>query len=187
MTKRSAIPLAHLENVKQKKGETLKSYINHFNEMRNFVTWSPDTKVLAHLINGVLPETLLWGELQQKKCRSVNEFYKKAKKSGSVENKDLFPKCTNYHSLTTPLDHIYAVMERGLYRSLEPMKGNRARRDAKRNCDFHKDIGHNIDMCMALKDKFERLIRAGHFKEFVDEPQLMNKEERPQLRSPENF
>ena len=37
-TKKSVVPLAHLGNVKQKKGESLKSYINHFNEMSNFVT-----------------------------------------------------------------------------------------------------------------------------------------------------
>ena len=36
--RKTTILLAHLDNVKQKKGETLKSYINHFNEMSNFVT-----------------------------------------------------------------------------------------------------------------------------------------------------
>ena len=51
-TRKTAIPLAHLSNVKQKKGETLKSYINHFNEMSNFVTWSLDAGILAHLTKG---------------------------------------------------------------------------------------------------------------------------------------
>ena len=52
------------------------------------------------------------------------------------------------------------------------MKGDRARRDIKRNCVFHKDIGHNTDRCVALKYEIERLIRVGHFKEFVDKPQF---------------
>ena len=64
MTKKTVIPLAHLRNVKQKKGETLKSYINCFNDMSNFVTWSPDAGILAHLTNRVLPETPFWDELQ---------------------------------------------------------------------------------------------------------------------------
>ena len=38
VTRKTVIPLAHLRNVKQKKGETLKSYINYFNDMSNFVT-----------------------------------------------------------------------------------------------------------------------------------------------------
>ena len=61
--KKTAIPLAHFSNVKKKKGETLKSYINHFNEMSNFVTWSSDAGILVHLTNGMLPETLFWDEL----------------------------------------------------------------------------------------------------------------------------
>ena len=58
-TKKSVVPLAYLGNVKQKKGETLKSYINHFNDVSNFLIWSPDVGVLSHLTNGVLPETPL--------------------------------------------------------------------------------------------------------------------------------
>ena len=58
------------------------------------------------------------------------------------------------------------------------MKCERAQRDIKRNCAFYKDVGHTMDKCVALKDEIERLIRVGHFKEFVDEPQVVNKEER---------
>ena len=94
----------------------------------------------------------------------------KKQKNGLVENKGSLPKYNNYHSLTASLDHIYAVTDRGLYRSPEPMKGDRARRDKKRNYTFHKDIRHIIDRCVALKDEIERLIRAIHFKKFVDEP-----------------
>ena len=50
------------------------------------------------------------------------------------------------------------------------MKGDMFRRDIKRNCTLHKDIWHTTDMCVALKDEIERLIKAGYFKEFVDEP-----------------
>ena len=52
------------------------------------------------------------------------------------------------------------------------MKDDKVRRDIKRNCAFHKDIGHTTDKCVALKDEIERLIRVGYFKE--DEPQVAN-------------
>ena len=45
-----------------------------------------DARFLAHLTNGVLPETPFWDELQQKECKSVNEFYKKASKFLKLEN-----------------------------------------------------------------------------------------------------
>ena len=57
-TRKSIVPLAHLGNVKQKKGKNLKSYINYFNKMSNFMAWSPDAGVLTDLTNGVLLETL---------------------------------------------------------------------------------------------------------------------------------
>ena len=69
-----------------------------------------------------------------------------------------------------PLDHVYAMTDRNLYRSLKPMKGDRDRKDIKRNCAFHKEIGHTTNKCMALKDKIESLIRACYFKEFIDGP-----------------
>ena len=59
------------------------------------------------------------------------------------------------------------------------MKRDRVRRDIKRNYAFHKDIGHTMDKCVALKEEIERLIRAGYFKEFMDEPQAANREGQP--------
>ena len=109
----------------------------------------------------------------------------KKQKSGLVENKCPLSKYTNYHSLTAPLDHIYAMTDRGLYKSPEPMKGDRARRDIKQNCAFYKDIGHTTDRCIALKEEIERLIRAGHFKECINEPSMATREERPWQQNPE--
>ena len=79
------------------------------------------------------------------------------------------------------------VTDRSLYRQPEAMKGGRSQRNIKRSCAFHKDIGHNTESCVALKDEIEKLIRVGNFKEFIDEPHTVNKEERPQQRSPEKI
>ena len=50
------------------------------------VRWAPNTGVLAHFTNGVLLETPLWDKLQQKECKSVSEFYKKANRFLKLEN-----------------------------------------------------------------------------------------------------
>ena len=100
-----------------------------------------------------------------------------------METKGPLSKYTNYDSFTASLDYVYAVTDENLYRSPEPIKGDRVHRDIKRNCTFHKDIGHTTDKCMVLKDEIERLIKAGYFKEFIDEPQAANREERPRQRS----
>ena len=78
--------LDHLGNVKQKKEESLKSYLNRFTMELFRVRWAPDVEVLAYLTNGVLPETPFWDELQQKECKSVSKFYKNASKFLKLEN-----------------------------------------------------------------------------------------------------
>ena len=50
------------------------------------VRWAAGARVLAHLTNGVQPETPFWDKLQQKECKSVSEFYKKANKFLKLEN-----------------------------------------------------------------------------------------------------
>ena len=61
----------------------MKSYLNHFTIEQARVKWALDTGVLAHLTNEVQSR---WDKLQQKECRSTNEFYKKASKFLKLEN-----------------------------------------------------------------------------------------------------
>ena len=69
VTKQFAMPLAHLGNVKQHEGESLKSFLNCFATKLSRVRWAPDAEVLAHLTNGVLLETAFLDELQQKRMQ----------------------------------------------------------------------------------------------------------------------
>ena len=63
------------------------------------------------------------------------------------------------------------------------MKGDKVYKDIKRNCTFHKDIRHTTDNCVDLKDEIERLIMESYFKEFIDEPQVVNRKEQPRQQS----
>ena len=44
------------------------------------------------------------------------------------------------------------------------MKGDRSCKDIKKNYVLHKDIGHNIERCVTLRDEIERLMRVENFK-----------------------
>ena len=59
----------------------------------------------------------------------------------------------NYHSFTTPVDHIYVVTDKNLYRQPNAMKGDRSRRDVKKNYAFHKDTGHSTQRWGPLRMK----------------------------------
>ena len=55
-----------------------------------------------------------------------------------------------------------------MFKRPDEIEGNRSRRDVRNNYAYHKGIGHNIVKCNALGDKFERLIRTRHFREFLE-------------------
>ena len=74
-------------------------------------------------------------------------------------------------------------MDKNLYRQLDAMNRDTSRRDVKQNYAFHKDIRHNTERCVTIKDEIKRLIGASHSKEFLDEPQAATKDEWPHQRS----
>jgi len=39
--------------------------------------------------------------------------------------------------------------------------------DITKHCRFHQNYGHTTEECVALKDKIEELIQAGHLRQFV--------------------
>ena len=113
-----------------------------------------------------------------KRCRTRGE--ERINEPGARRNRKIGHWKTKGHSQSIPttipftvsLDHVYAIMDRNLYRPPKPMKGDRVRRDIKRNCTFHKNIEHTSVKSMVLMDEIESLIRVGYFKEFVDEPNV---------------
>ena len=73
------------------------------------------------------PGEALDGNKSKEKRNGQEKWVKSPKKqqNGLVENKVPLPKYTNYHSLTAPVDHIYAIIDKSLYRHPEVIKGDR--------------------------------------------------------------
>ena len=114
------------------------------------------------------------GEKDEKKKGSENKKAEekrgnssKKPRRGLADHKAPLPNYTNYHALNAPQDHVYAVSDKNLLIKPDEMRGNRSRKDVRKNYAYHKDIGHNTVKCNALKDEIERLIWASHFKEFL--------------------
>ena len=67
-----------------------------------------------------------------------------------------------------------------MFRKPDEIRGNRSWRDVRKNCAYHKDIGHNMVKCNTLRDEIERLIQAGYFREVLEnEPQVATTNKRP--------
>ena len=125
---------------------------------------------------------------ENKKAEEKRGNNPKKSQSGLADHKAPLLKYTNYHALNAPQDHIYTMTNKNLFRKSDEIRGNKSRRDVRKNCTYHKDTGHNTMKCNALRDEIERSIQARHFKEFLEnEPQVVVTNERPRQRSPERI
>ncbi|KAM6577815.1 hypothetical protein CsatB_029652 [Cannabis sativa] len=74
------------------------------------------------------------------------------------------PHFVNYTELAVSRDHIYTIEEKnGVFKKPPPIRGNRDKREPKKLCKYHKDIGHTTLECWFLQDEIEELIRRGKF------------------------
>ena len=75
-----------MTNIKQRKGEALKSYLKWFSDKAARVHSAPEGRVLFTATGGVYPKTKLWNNLHKRDCRTFEEFYARVEKYLCVEN-----------------------------------------------------------------------------------------------------
>ncbi|XP_024020104.1 uncharacterized protein LOC112091244 [Morus notabilis] len=87
----------------------------------------------------------------------------------------LFQKYDSYHELMVGVEDVFNQVGRGnLLRRPEAMKSDPSRRNQKKFCRFHGDVGHHTNDCADLKDEIERLIGEGRLQEFRAERRSRN-------------
>ncbi|XP_024027647.1 uncharacterized protein LOC112093446 [Morus notabilis] len=80
-----------------------------------------------------------------------------------------------YHELTIGAEEVFNQVGRGnLLHRPEPMKPDPSRRNQKKYCRFHGDVGHHTNDCADLKDEIKRVIREGRLQEFKAERRPRN-------------
>ncbi|XP_014490790.1 uncharacterized protein LOC106753487 [Vigna radiata var. radiata] len=97
----------------------------------------------------------------------------------------LGPRYDRYTNLTIPRERVF---EKALQANIIFIHKRYTPRgvDETKSCRFHDNRGHTTKSCQVLKDEIERLIRAGHLREFVkEEPRQRRRSPKKTRRSPE--
>ncbi|RZR74050.1 hypothetical protein BHM03_00031500 [Ensete ventricosum] len=66
------------------------------------------------------------------------------------------------------------IWEKGLLKTLNPMKSRPKDRDHGCYCRFHHDYGHNTEECYDLKNQIEDLIRRDHLDRYTRKPRELS-------------
>ncbi|XP_014523758.1 uncharacterized protein LOC106780037 [Vigna radiata var. radiata] len=187
------VTAAELVNLRQGKDETLRAFMHRYNQAARRIKGASPEFIIGSLPNCLkpgfvseslyakLPHTL--EELQQKMAKfikmedqrisrkqqheehsaSINKREGKRKNDSVREQKpvpNLNPRYDRYAHLTAPREKI---------------------------CRFHNSGGHTTEGCQTLKDEIQKLICAGHLREFVKEDSgRVGHSPRKTRRSPEH-
>ncbi|CAL9030929.1 unnamed protein product, partial [Prunus brigantina] len=78
------------------------------------------------------------------------------------------PTVESYTTFTIPIQHILAqVKNMPWLKKPSPLKGNPAKNDTSRYCEFHEGHGHFTNDCFAGKKHLEELVEDGYCTEFI--------------------
>ncbi|CAA0830805.1 Unknown protein, partial [Striga hermonthica] len=122
----------------------------------------------ADFLQVAKPKTEPQDEKKDKKPVATTE--RKGSPRAEREGRPRGWRTTQYTPLSASRVRILEVMEReirdNVVRWPQTRKDGPTQPKSNMCCRFHKDYGHNTDECRHLKNEIERLIKAGHLKEF---------------------
>ena len=59
------------------------------------------------------------------------------------------------------------IRELSDFKWLEPLKKDSTKKDRNKKCAYHKEHGHTTKQCMSLHYLVEKLVKAGHLKQYI--------------------
>ncbi|XP_047148399.1 uncharacterized protein LOC124820694 [Vigna umbellata] len=174
---------AELVNIKQEKDETLKAFMQRYNETARRVKDVNHTFIINNLPLCLRPGYFA-EQLYADPPKSMEELQATIAKFIRIEdlrnsrkgnNKKILivesgwtPKYDRYTSLNAP---IAKVLEEALHAELLIVrrKATPKNADGSKACRLHLNLGHDTEECNIVKDEIERLIRAGYLKKYIKE------------------
>ncbi|GKV14106.1 hypothetical protein SLEP1_g25023 [Rubroshorea leprosula] len=166
-----------LMRITQREGESLKNYMNRFNdamlEVNAFDEAVGVTAVIQGLNHDRFRDNLIkntpttFDEVNQRSLKFI-----KAEEPNS-STPQMRPALPSWTSFTIPRSQILMQIKNKMeMRRPNPIQSPAASRDHTRYCDFHQDHGHTTEECKSLKSELESLAQKGMLNEYIQNRDL---------------
>ncbi|XP_052735490.1 uncharacterized protein LOC108328707 [Vigna angularis] len=184
--KKPEMTAAELVNTKQEKDETLRAFMQRYNETARRVKNINHTFIISNLPSCLKPghfaEQLYADpptsleELQSTiakfiRIEDLRNSRKKQQQDTSNHDikKPLKRSINDYKPDRAPRKELAKVLEEALHAELLTVrrKATPKNADNSKACLFHVNHGHDTEECNIVKDELERLIRAGYLQNYV--------------------
>ncbi|GJQ94848.1 reverse transcriptase domain-containing protein [Tanacetum coccineum] len=91
------------------------------------------------------------------------------KKGGGFRSQHKQEKRQDRFTLLTKIPREILALEKGKFKTPPPMTTSVEKRNANKFCEFHGEIGHNIDECNHLRRQIEDMLKAGKLSHIIKE------------------
>ncbi|RVX08099.1 hypothetical protein CK203_014871 [Vitis vinifera] len=146
--------ISTLQNIKMRDNESLREFVKRFGQA---------VLQIEPLNKFWLPDGLL--EITRTGMPSLqtvqNQFDRRQDGPSRPNRPPATPLSVSYEKL---LPMIQGLSD---FRWPRPLETDPSRRDRSKKCAFHKDHGHTTETCRSLQYLVERLIKAGHLKQYL--------------------
>ena len=71
-----------------------------------------------------------------------------------------------------------------VFKQLDPLHGDRSKRNQNKYCRFHKDISHTTEECITLKDEIEKLVHREYLQDYANDRRARPQNDRLEAEPP---
>ncbi|GKD04704.1 reverse transcriptase domain-containing protein, partial [Tanacetum coccineum] len=119
-------------------------------------------------------------------CRDVKQEanQKQNFKKGGFRNQQKSERKQDRFALLTKTPKEIFALDKGKFKAPPPMTTPVEKRNARKFCEVHGEVGHNTDECMHLRKQIEEMLKAGKLSHLIKELKQNNGKEQPKISFP---
>ncbi|RVX12434.1 hypothetical protein CK203_011822 [Vitis vinifera] len=175
--------ISTLQNIKMQDNESLREFVKRFGQAVLQVEACSMDAVLQIFKRSICPGTPFFESLAKKPPTTMDDLFRRANKYSMLEDDVRAatqqvlvagrPSRSNRREILNLRIGQSRLTEgrkgQGLsdFKWPRPIGTDPSTRDRSRRCAFHKDHGHTTETCRAFQYLVERLIKAGHLKQYL--------------------
>ncbi|GJY10145.1 reverse transcriptase domain-containing protein [Tanacetum coccineum] len=198
-----------LHNIKQRDGESTEDFVRRYKLESRDVKGAPECMRISGFVHGItnpelikrlhdkIPKTVdemmrvatsfLRGEVaasnHERKSfppwKQQEGTQRQNFKKGGFRNQQRSERKQDRFTLLTKTPKEIFALEKGKFKAPPPMTTLVEKRNHIKFCEFHGEVGHNIDECMHLKKQIEEMLKAGKLSHLIKELKQNSGKEQP--------
>nr|GEV95418.1 reverse transcriptase domain-containing protein [Tanacetum cinerariifolium] len=180
-----------IRNIKQRDGESTEEFVRRYKLECRDIKGALECMKISGFMHGItIPELIK--RLYDKIPKSVDEMMRVTtaflrgevaasnrewKKSFGFQNQQRPGRKQDRFTLLTKTPKEILALDKGKFKPPPPMTTPVEKRNDRKLCEFHREVGHTTDECMHLKRQIKEILKAGKLSHLIKELKQSNEKD----------